>query len=200
MLKSEQRKIFEKLKNFPDFYLIGGTALALQLGHRISVDFDLASSKKIPNSFYQKVKKIFKEFKITLEIKSPEQLTFLINKSSLTFLYFPFPPIKKLKKFKGVKILSKEEIGADKAYVLGRRAKFRDYVDFYFLIKSGVTLNKIIKLAEKKYKDEFNSRLFLEQLIYLEDVEEEKIYFLKEKVSKKELQNLFEKEIKKIKL
>ena len=63
-LKSERQKIFEKLKYFPEFYLVGGTALALQMGHRISVDFDLFSAKEIPASLLGKVKKVFREFKI----------------------------------------------------------------------------------------------------------------------------------------
>lgn len=43
----EQKTIFDKLKNFPEYYLAGGTALALQIGHRISIDFDFFSKKEI---------------------------------------------------------------------------------------------------------------------------------------------------------
>ena len=39
-LKSKQREILDKLHNFSDFYLVGGTALALQMGHRVSEDFE----------------------------------------------------------------------------------------------------------------------------------------------------------------
>ena len=41
VITSKARKIFDKLSGFPNFYLAGGTGLALQLGHRVSVDFDL---------------------------------------------------------------------------------------------------------------------------------------------------------------
>lgn len=61
-------------------------------------------------------------------------------------------------------------------------------------------MKKIKKLADKKYQDEFNFRLFLEQLIYLEDIGREKIEFSKKPVIEEEIGKFFEKEIKKLKL
>jgi hypothetical protein len=51
VITSKQKEIFYKLKNFPEYYLTRGTALALQIGHRISLDFDLFS-KKEENKFF----------------------------------------------------------------------------------------------------------------------------------------------------
>ncbi|MFA4990889.1 MAG: nucleotidyl transferase AbiEii/AbiGii toxin family protein [Candidatus Paceibacterota bacterium] len=62
----KRQKIFQKLKNFPQFYLAGGTALALQIGHRMSDDFDLFLEEDIPASLLEKVEKIFKDSKKTL--------------------------------------------------------------------------------------------------------------------------------------
>ena len=93
------------------------------------------------------------------------------------------------------------EIAAMKAHTLDKRPAMKDYVDLYFILKRGyLDLKKIIDLADKKYKEEFNARLFLEQLIYLEDVREVKINFLEKPVSKTQIQKFFEEEIKKIKL
>ena len=58
---SEAKKIFNKLKNFPEFYLAGGTGMALQLGHRVSVDFDFFWGKEIPKGLLPKVQRIFKD-------------------------------------------------------------------------------------------------------------------------------------------
>ena len=63
-----------------------------------------------------------------------------------------------------------------------------------------IRLKEIINLCEKKYKDEFDPRLFLEQLLYLEDIEKIEIQFLKKKVTKEKIQKFFEKEIKKLKI
>ena len=201
VLKSEQQKIFKKLKYFPGFYLVGGTALALQIGHRTSLDFDLFSPNEIPPGLLNKVKRIFKEFKVKTILNHSEQLSVKVNKTKIDFVKYSFPLALDLIEFKGVKIVKVSEIAATKAYTLNRRGTLKDYIDLYFILKDKyTTLKEIRKIAEKKYKDEFNFRLFLEQLVYLKDVKKEKIEFLKEKVTRQKLQGFFEKEIKKLKI
>jgi len=200
-ITSKAKEIFNKLKNFPEFYLAGGTALALQSGHRISVDFDLFWENYIPKELPPKVRRIFRNFKVGVIISHPEQLTVAIDDINISFVRYPFPVILKLINYQEIKILPVLEIAAMKAYALGRRATLKDYVDLYFILKEKrATLEKIIKLCEKKYGDEFNPRLFLEQLLYLEDVEKIEIQFLKKKAGPEEIQKFFEKEIKKIKI
>lgn len=62
-----------------------------------------------------------------------------------------------------------------------------------------MNLKEIINGCEKKYKEEFNGRLFLEQLISVEEAEEARIEFLKKAVTQKEMQEFFEREVKKYK-
>lgn len=200
-INSKGQKILKKLKNFPQFYLAGGTALALQIGHRISEDFDLFSEKDIPSNLIQKIEKVFKDEKIKVVISHPEQLSLIIGKSKVEFIKYPFPLILDVVEYEKVKIAQVCEIGAMKAYNLGRRASYKDYIDLFFIISEGhCSLSKIIKICKKKFKEKFDQRLFLEELVYLEDVKEEPINFLKKKVSKKEIEKFFQKEIKKIKL
>ena len=200
-IKLEQRKIFEKLKHFPEFYLVGGTALALQIGHRISIDFDLFSEKEIPPGLLDKAKRIFKEFKIETIINHSEQLSIKANKTKIDFVKYNFPPVLDLLEFREVKLLSIPEIAAAKAYTVGRRITLKDYIDLFFILKEKlVSLPKIITISKKKYKDEFNERLFLEQLLYLEEAEEVPIEFLKKPVTKDKMAKFFEKEIKKMKI
>lgn len=201
VLKSEQKKIFEKLKSFPEFYLVGGTALALQMKHRISVDFDLFSSEDIPLKFLSKVKRIFINFIVKAVINHPGQLSVKINDTKVDFVKYNFPLISNFIHFNGVKLLSIPEIAAMKAYALNRRGVLKDYVDLYFILRGKFsTLKEIKKIAEKKYKDEFNFRMFLEQLAYLEDVKDDEIIFLKQVVSKKEVESFFQRKIGEIKL
>jgi len=92
-----------------------------------------------------------------------------------------------------------KEIAASKAYTIGRRGSYKDYIDLYYILFENYSdLNEIIEISEKKYKDEFNSRLFLEQLIYLDDITDEEIIFLKDKISREVLKDFFKKEIQKI--
>ena len=200
-ITSEAKKVFEKLKNFSDFYLAGGTGLALQIGHRVSVDFDFFSNNYISEDLLSRIEEVFKDSDIKIIINQPEQLTVLIDGVNLSFIYYPFPVFSGPIDYQGIKILPSLEIASMKAYTLGRRATLKDYIDLYFVVKEKIgTLEEIIELCEKKHGEKFDPRLFLEQLIYLEDVEPMKIQFLRETVSQREIQDFFEKQIKKIKI
>ncbi len=202
VLSDKAKAIFLKLKNFSDFYLAGGTALALQIGRRISVDFDLFSDKEIPENFLDKVKKYFIENSLSVSVNNHDELTVFIDEIKITFLKYPFPVLFELVDYKEVKLLDIREIAATKAYTIGRRGSYKDYVDLYFVVSEKyISLEEIIDICEKKYGNDFNSRLFLEQLIYLEDIEDTEIIFLQDvELDKKTIQTFFEKEIKKIKL
>src|SRR3989338_38838 len=201
VLKSEQREIFLKLRRLPEFYLVGGTALALQIKHRIYIDFDLFSKKNIPQNLLVKVRRIFSGLKVKVIVNHSEQLSVRIKGIKVDFVKYKFPLVLKPIIFEGVKIVSIREIAAMKAYTLNQRGTLKDYVDLYFILKERYsTLERIKKIAEKKYESEFNFRLFLEQLIYLEDVKEMDIQYIKEPIGKEEIKNFFQKEVKKIKL
>lgn len=195
------KKIFQKLDNFSGFYLAGGTGLALQIGHRISVDFDFFQEKNLPKNLLSKIKKVFENSKIELVVNNSGQLTVIIGGVNLSFIKYPFPVISKFIDYKGIKILPPLEIAAMKAYAIGRRATLKDYVDlYYFLKEKDGKLEDIINLCEKKFGREFDARLFLEQLIYSKDVEEMEINFLNQSVGKKEVETFFQKKVKKIKI
>jgi hypothetical protein len=78
-------------------------------------------------------------------------------------------------------------LAAMKAFALGRRAKWKDYVDMYFIFKK-ITLADIVTKAKELFGAEFNQKLFREQLSYFKDIDysEEVIYLpkFKEKDSK----------------
>ena len=195
-------ELLPKLKQFEGFYLAGGTALALQIGHRTSVDFDLFCQDNIPKKLLVEVTKIFPEFKgdISPLINNPEELSLLINEVKITFLNYPFPVLNNFVDWDGLKMLDIPELSATKAYTIGRRGLFKDYIDLFFVLSGNyANLDQIMQLADKKYGKEFNSRLFLEQLIYLDDVEETGIIFLKQPVDKKQIEAFFVQQVKQIK-
>lgn len=197
----KQKEIFERLNKFSEFYLAGGTALALQIGHRLSLDFDLFSKKDVSWRLLDKIKRVFKGSKIDVIHNTSEQLSVKINGIKLDFVKYPFSLLFKLIKYQEVNIAKIPEIAVMKSYALGQRPVLKDYIDLYFILKERhLTLEKIIQLASKKYKKEFNSRLFLEQLIYLDDVRDMQIDFLKNPVKKQEIENFFRQEVGKIRL
>ena len=191
--------LFPPLSRFPGFYLAGGTALALQIGHRISVDFDLFCDDAIDRALLQRVRRIFADADIAVLVNNADELTMLVNGVKITFLTYPFPVREPLEFYDGVRLLSVPEIAATKAYTIGRRGAFKDYVDLYFVIaEKQATLAGIIADAEHKFGADFNSRLFLEQLVYLADLDEAEVQFIKPTVTAQEVQIFFEERVREI--
>ena len=91
ILSEKQQKIFPYLENFAqDFFLVGGTAIALQLGHRQSIDFDLASRKEIKSQYLRK--KLLELGKIDAVIfDSADEYSLIIAGVKFTFFNYPFP-------------------------------------------------------------------------------------------------------------
>lgn len=180
ILDEEQAKLLPLVKNFyQNFGLVGGTAIALQIGHRRSIDFDLFGLKEFAN---EKIRKIITRngHKIGKVYKDEEdQFTFFINKVQFTFYYYPFE-IDFTEQFeKIVKMPDLLTLAAMKAYALGRRAKWKDYVDLYFIINKYHAIEKILKRGKEIFKGEFNERIFREQLSYFNDINyEEEIEFM----------------------
>jgi hypothetical protein len=110
------------------------------------------------------------------QVTSSDELTLLIAGVKFTFLHYPFPVMFPLETSGPLPILAAKEILATKAYTIGRRGELKDYIDLYTGMRGGwSSLCDIIALAQTKYGNGFNDRLFLEQLMYLDDVDEAEI-------------------------
>jgi hypothetical protein len=169
ILNNNQKEILSFLANFKNFGLVGGTAIALQVGHRSSIDFDLFSNKEFRNSDIKKEiiksgKKIEHVF-----VDQKDEYTVLINGVKVTFLFYPFK-IEFSSEFNGIKMADLLTISSLKAYALGRRAKWKDYVDMYFILKQ-YTIKDIIDKAEEIFGDDFNEKIFRSQLAYFNDID-----------------------------
>src|SRR3984893_9654839 len=192
VLTKQALELFGSLSRFDGFYLAGGTALALQIGHRVSVDFDLFSNEDIPQSLLAKVRRVFPDATLSPVVNDAGELTVLVDGVKLTFLKYPFPVIEPLTTVAGLQLLSVKEIAATKAYTIGRRGALKDYVDLYCTMEERhASLADIIALAEQKFAAEFNSRLFLEQLVFLDDIEDADIVFLRAPVGREDLSTFF---------
>ena len=180
ILTKRQADLLPLLKLFSkDFGLVGGTAIALYLGHRQSIDFDLFSLKDFDNlKIRRKILKSQKLFKVIRD--EIGQYTIVIKGVRLTFFYYPFK-IDFSKNFENIiKLPDLLSLAAMKAHALGRRAKWKDYVDLYFVIKHRHGVKEIIKKAQKIFGNEFNEKIFRTQLVYFKDIDySEKIIYLK---------------------
>jgi len=203
VLTPEAAALFPKLSSFRgDFYLAGGTALALQLGHRVSVDFDLFSGDKIGKTFLSRVEGAFGLHNSEVVVQSSRELTLYAHGVKCTFLHYPFPLMIPLVSGEAIPLMDAREILATKAYTIGRRGSFKDYVDVFIGLRSGASsLSEVIAMASKKFGDGFNDRLFLEQLLFLDDLEEEPLEMLHGAIpSRQDITEFFSKEVKQISL
>lgn len=178
ILNQEQKKILPLLKNFKkDFYLAGGTGLALQIGHRQSIDFDFFSKESFSTTdLFQKVKKAFADYPIKKIQEAKDTLTvFVNNKVKITFLAYPYKLLGRLIGEKYFKIALVLDIGCMKLSAVVGRATNKDYADLYFIIKD-IPLNELLMAAGKKFP-ELDVNLALKSLTYFVDIQDEPIKF-----------------------
>jgi hypothetical protein len=184
ILSKEQREILPLIKLFArEFYLVGGTAVALHIGHRRSIDFDLFTDKNLKR---RSIKKIIEDSKYPVQdiiYEDHEQMHLIVNSVKITFFNFPTKVDHPLD-FEGIiKIPALLDLAAMKAYALGGRAKWKDYVDLYFIMRDHYTLKEISGKAKEIFKTFFNEKLFREQLSYFKDIDHsEKVEYVGEEV------------------
>src|SRR3989344_1222842 len=190
-LNQETKKVWDSCVFLrDDFYLAGGTALALQIGHRISVDLDFFSSNPIKKTLLAKIEEVFKMVSVLVNTKN--ELTVTADGVKMTFLHYPFILKYKTIDTSVVPLASVSDIVSMKAYTLGRRRSFKDYVDLYFILSGEyATFDMMISDAKEKYGNAFNDRLFCEQLTSPEDLDDENIVWVKRQQSKESMQIFF---------
>lgn len=196
LLDEERKQVFTKLAVFKkEGILSGGTALSLQIGHRLSYDFDIFWSGQVTAADRRLVKESLNIKRIDLD--TPDQLDVLTESGvKLTLLYYPYKNLFPLVETSSLALASVKDIALDKAVTIGRRAVWRDYVDMFFILKSGTSIYEIVDLSLKKFGVEFNPKLFLEQLCYFNDLEIAPISYVSQKPASAEIQNFLTEQVK----
>lgn len=196
-LDPARQSVFKKLDAFSgEFTLAGGTAIMLQIGHRQSYDFDCFSLQELPQSLLRSVRAEFGPT-ITPLVDTGEILTVkTVEGVEVTFVFHPYKPLQKPILTSSIAVFHLDDLTANKAYTIGRRGAWRDYVDLFFLLKrKHYSLTRIIDLAKEKFTAEFNEKLFLEQLTYFADIAIVETVFLKETYSVDQIKVFLEKEV-----
>lgn len=191
ILYSKQLDIIEILKLFNrNFYLALWTAIALQLWHRKSLDFDLFSSEKIDSTkIINKLRENKYRIDRVLIDNKNEELTLIISWVKITFLYYPFD-IQTPYKFEWIKLPSINTLCAMKFYTLWRRWKWKDYVDIYSILKKFDNFQEISKIAENIFSWTYNEKLLREQLCYFQDIDySEEVEYIWEEINKEEIKD-----------
>lgn len=151
------------------FILVGGTALALQLGHRISTDIDLFTNQR----FYVPDLLTSLQLDYTLEIKQQMRHALLSTIESIKtdFVFQPSDMIEEIMIDENVRMASLMEIAAMKIGAITARGKKRDFVDLYCLLEH-YSLEDILIAFQTKYKGA-TPELAIRSLFYFEDAEKD---------------------------
>lgn len=188
ILSKEQLELLPILSSFKkEYYLVGGTAIALHLGHRESIDFDLFKEKNIrKKDLYSKLNSI--NYKVSFS--DFNQVNMMSNGVKITFFSFPYKIPCSCVLEKQLKMPDLLTLAAMKAFALGRRAKWKDYVDLYFIIKDHFSIKEISTKAEELFKDEFIPKQFIAQIGYFKGInyDEEVTYLIPIPPSEEEIQ------------
>lgn len=175
-LPEQTAKLFSTIEhvkpNFlTNFYLSGGTALSLQLGHRESEDLDFFSEHSFDPTLVQaELEKIGKIRDLEL---AENTLNGYMQDVKLQFLGYPYPLLEDLIDYKGIKISSILDIACTKLQTIGMRGSKKDFVDMDAILQK-FTLTELFGKLETKYRDsEFNVPHILKSLVYFNDAEDQ---------------------------
>ena len=171
ILSKEQKELLPLIRQFKrEFYLVGGTAIALQIGHRRSIDFDLFKMSKLNAS--KTIKKMdTAKFSYIVTRRVSEQINMVMNAVKITFYQYPYAIEANVDFENNLRMPDLLTLAAMKAYALGRRAKWKDYIDLYFLLRDFYTLDQITQKADKLFGQMFIGKLFRSQLAFHKDID-----------------------------
>jgi len=152
-----------------DFYLTGGTALSLFLGHRESEDLDWFTENNFDPIKLQAKIELFGKLEGT-EI-SEGTLNTSLTGIKLQFLEYPYPLLEPIIDWQNINLSSLIDIACTKLQTIGMRGSKKDFIDIYFLLKH-FSFEELFKKLDKKYsKTNYNLPHILKSLVYFDNAE-----------------------------
>ena len=198
-INSKTKRILEKIGSGPlarDFYLAGGTGLALQLGHRQSIDLDWFSEHDFSNEKIKKNLALLDNFKLLSEEKGTIHGT--LNEIRVSFFYYGYKLLFPLINFTNINLADERDIAAMKIDAISSRGSKKDFIDLYFLLEK-YSLSELIDFFEKKYRNiKYNKLHILKSLSYFDDAENEPMPTMIKEVEWKEIKDRIRVEVKKL--
>ena len=180
------------------FYLAGGTALSLQLGHRRSVDLDFFSPTEDIPTIRTVLEESLAVFHPTLADSAWGNLVYLAEDVRIGFYGYGFPLVAPLVESENLRLASVEDIALMKLDALLSRATRKDFYDLYFICQK-ISLRHLFDLAPQKYS---NVRDFevqtVKRLVYFENAEADVDPVLLQPVSWQTVKDYFTRQAKEI--
>jgi hypothetical protein len=201
ILPSTQKDILEVLAEtqwISSFFMVGGTALALQIGHRRSVDFDFFSKDYIKNREITSRLSALGTFELFSEAENTVNGS--LNGVRVSFFKYDYSLLEDFIIYKNVKIAGKLDIALMKLEAISGRGSKKDFVDLYFLLDR-YELSELFLVYKKKFGEAIsNNYHLLKSLVYFEDAEREAMPVMRQKISWMQVKEKIKREVKSIEI
>jgi len=189
--------LLEKSGIIQKAYLAGGTALTLQLGHRISYDLDFFTQEEFDEQAL--LPEIEKISNFQLERLAWRTILGKFKDVKFSIFYYKYPLLYSAKKFGMKNITDTRDIAAMKIAAIASRGTKRDFVDLYFICRETMSLLDVIRVYDEKYRNLAATEIhIMKSLIYFEDAEPDEMPEMLKKASWEDIKKYFEGEIKKL--
>lgn len=169
----------QSLSIFENSRLVGGTALALQLGHRKSIDLDIFGKIAATPEEIQEICSEVGSFEISKTSKNIN--IYWVDGIKVDCVNYPYEWLEECRVLDGVRLASISDIASMKISAIINRGTKKDFIDLHFLLKE-MSLNHILDMYDQKYTD--GSRFIaIKSLTYFEDAESDPMPYMFEDVA-----------------
>ncbi len=149
------------------FVLVGGTALALQMGNRESIDLDLFSTDDFSSN--EILSSLLNDYQIIVNNQLTQTLISTINQVKVDFIKFHYPFIRPFVIIENVRMASIEDIAAMKLDAITGRGSKKDFYDLFFLLQH-YSIDELFSFYSEKYPHQTTFHV-IRSLSYFEDAE-----------------------------
>lgn len=179
-----------------NWYLAGGTALALQVGHRQSVDLDFFTIDRDFNND-QLLQNFFDNKDWKTDINSKGTVYGELMNAKVSFIAYPFfLPSEERALFGFIRILIPNDIAVMKVVAISQRGRKRDFIDLYWLMNNGQDLESVIRRLGKQYPSVAHDyHHILKSLVYFNDAEGDPMPELRFRVKWEDVKKYFESKV-----
>lgn len=196
-ISEKTKRVLEKIAGSgigDKFYLAGGTTLALQLGHRESIDLDWFSAADFSASDLKKELSILGDFVLASE--DAGTINGVLDEVKTSFFYYNYSQLFPFINFGKIKLADERDIAAMKIDAISSRGSKKDFVDIYFLMEK-YRLAELLEFFEKKYSGiKYNKLHLLKSLVFFNDAEEEPMPMMLKNINWEDMKEKIKHEVK----
>jgi hypothetical protein len=199
-LSPDTFRLIEKIKNLPwlsPYYLAGGTALALHLGHRTSIDLDFFTESEVEEMAI--VDHLRAAGNLRLDQMGKGTIVGNLGSVRISFFKYPYRLLDPLIEWNGLNMASIHDIALMKMVAIFQRGSIKDFIDLFFIAREFKTIDALIPELSIKYVGvQFNTNHILRSLCYFEDAENEPMPSMIPACDWQEVKEYFVNEVKRL--